>query len=416
MTKFDIGFIRSQFPAFAHPETGQWAFFENAGGSYAAAPVVDKLHHFMTATKMQPYGASAPSREAGEAMDLSHEKLAAAINAETDEVMFGPSTSMNTYVISHAMRSMLQAGDEVIVTNQDHEANIGAWWRMEEGDSGIVVREWQVDSESGLLDISGLTRLLNEKTKLVCVTHCSNIVGAINDIPKIARLVRETGAWLAVDGVSFAPHLFPNVKALDVDFYFFSLYKTFGPHQGLLYVRKPVLEQMPNQSHFFNAGYLTKKLTPAGPQHGEIACASGVVEYLENVYAHHFPESENTPGSVYDRVSAAMHLGHAYEAEQTNRILGFLRDNGVRIIGDETASAGKRAPTIAFTGAKLQPMELATRCAAVQVGIGGDNFYAYRLMQALGIEPDEGVVRISLVHYTSAEDVDRLLNALDEHL
>ena len=223
MAQLDIEYIRSQFPAFAHPETGQWAFFENAGGSYAAAPVIDKLHHFMTATKMQPYGASAPSREAGEAMDLSQEKLAAAINAETDEVMFGPSTSINTYVISHAMSSILQAGDEVIVTNQDHEANIGAWWRMGEGDSGIVVREWQADSESGLLDISGLTRLLNERTKLVCVTHCSNIVGAINDIPKIAGLVHAAGAWLAVDGVSFAPHLFPNVKALDVDLYFFSL-------------------------------------------------------------------------------------------------------------------------------------------------------------------------------------------------
>lgn len=416
MSKFDIDYIRSQFPAFAHPETGQWAFFENAGGSYAAAPVVDKLHHFMTATKMQPYGASAPSREAGEAMDLSHEKLAAAINAETDEVMFGPSTSINTYVISHAMRSMLKAGDEVIVTNQDHEANIGAWWRMEEGDSGIVVREWQVDSESGLLDINGLTRLLSEKTKLVCVTHCSNIVGAINDIPKISALAHDAGAWLAVDGVSFAPHLFPNVKALDVDLYLFSLYKTFGPHQGLIYARKSVLEQIPNQGHFFNANYPDKRLTPAGPQHGEIACASGVVEYLENVYTHHFPESGNTPNSVHDRVSAAMHLGHAHEAEQTNLILSFLRDKGVRIIGDETASAGKRAPTIAFAGGKLKPMELAERCAKERVGIGGDNFYAYRLMKALGIEPDEGVVRISLVHYTSVEDVDRLLNALDEHL
>ncbi len=416
MTMFDVDYVRSQFPAFAHPETSAWAFFENAGGSYAAAPVIDKLNHFMTATKMQPYGASAPSQQAGEAMDLSHERLAAAINAETDEVMFGPSTSMNTYVIAHAMRGLLKSGDEVVVTNQDHEANIGAWGRLGEGNSGIVVREWQVDAESGLLDVSELTRLLNEQTKLVCVTHCSNIVGAINDIAKISNLAHDAGAWLAVDGVSFAPHLFPNVKALDVDFYFFSLYKTFGPHQGLLYVRKNVLEQMPNQGHFFNAEHFGKRLTPTGPQHGEIACASGIVDYFENIHMQHFPQANGTYVNLHDRISALMHLGHVHETEQANRILDFLRSKQVRIIGEETAVTGKRAPTIAFTGSKIKPSDLAERCAFDRVGIGSDHFYAYRLMQALGIELDEGVVRISLVHYTSVEDVDRLLESLDEHL
>jgi selenocysteine lyase/cysteine desulfurase len=206
------------------------------------------------------------------------------------------------------------------------------------------------------------------------------------------------------------------VKALDIDFYFFSLYKTFGPHQGLLYVRKNVLEQMPNQGHFFNAEYLSKRLTPAGPQHGEIACASGVVDYLEDIYTRHFQHSNNAQENLHDRIAAIMHLGHNHETQQANRILEFLHGKQVRVIGEETAAAGKRAPTIAFTGTRIKPTELAERCALDQVGIGSDHFYAYRLMQALGIEPDEGVVRISLVHYTSAEDVDRLLNVLDEYL
>lgn len=414
MTHFDIDYIRAQFPAFAHSETGAWAFFENAGGSYAAGPVVDQFHHFMGVTKMQPYGFSAPSAEAGEAMDRSHALLAASINAESDEVSFGPSTSMNTYVIAQAMRTMLQSGDEVIVTHQDHEANIGAWSRLSEGNSGIVVREWQPDADSGLLDIADLAQLLNERTRLVCVTHCSNIVGAINDVPTIARHVHDAGARLAVDGVSFAPHLAVDVKALDVDFYYFSLYKTFGPHQGLLYVRKDQLEEIPNQGHFFNAAYPGKKLTPAGPQHGEIACASGIVDYLEAAHAHHFPGAAND--SLHRRVADIMDLGHAHEVEQTNRILGLLRDKQVRIIGDDHAVLHKRAPTIAFTSEKWKPVDLATKLADAKVGVGGDHFYAYRLMGALGIPHEDGVVRISLVHYTSAEDVDRLLQQLDEHL
>jgi cysteine desulfurase family protein (TIGR01976 family) len=414
MPQLDIDYLRAQFPAFAHPDTSQWAFFENAGGSYAAAPVVDKLQHFMVATKMQPYGAAAPSREAGEAMDRSHTLLAEAINAQRDEVMFGPSTSMNTYVLSHALRSVLSSGDEVIVTNQDHEANIGAWSRLSEGNSGIVVREWQVDPETGLLDIEDLTSLINERTRLVCATHCSNIVGAVNDIATIARHVHDAGAWLAVDGVSYAPHAIVDVKALDVDFYYFSLYKTFGPHQGLLYVRAAVLDPLPNQGHFFNAQSPDKRLTPAGPQHGEIACASGIVDYLEAAYAHHFPEQQLD--DVHQRTATMMALGHEHECTESNRILSLLRDKSVRIIGEDTAAVGQRAPTIAFTTDKWHPVAFANKLSEQQVAVGEGHFYAYRLMDALGIEPERGVVRLSLVHYTSAGDVDRLLNALDEHL
>ncbi len=204
MARFDVEFARRQFPAFSHPETSRWAFFENAGGSYAAKPVIDRLHHFMTATKLQPYGWSAPSREAGAAMDRSYALLAEAVQAEPEEVNLGPSTSINTYVLAQSFRELLRAGDEVIVTNQDHEANVGVWRRLSGNDTGIVVKEWGIDRDTGLLDEEHLEDLLSDRTKLVCVSHCSNIVGAINDIPAIARRVHDTGGMLAVDGVSFA--------------------------------------------------------------------------------------------------------------------------------------------------------------------------------------------------------------------
>lgn len=410
MRPLDLAFIRSQFPAFSHPETGRWVMAENAGGAYAPAQVVDKLYHFMTATKVQPYWVSSPSAEAGRAMDRSQALLAEAFNADPDEIMFGPSTSMNTYVLAHALRAELSTGDEVIVTNQDHEANVGAWRRLADGNSGIVVREWGVDPKSGRLDVKGLEKLLGKRTKLVCVTQCSNIAGEIHDVAALARIVHQAGARIAVDAVSYAPHMIADVKALGVDFYYCSLYKVFGPHQGLMYVRREHLERMANQGHFFNKEKLGKRLTPAGPQHGEIACASGIIDYLEDVGRHHGVEGT----TLGERVRATMEAFHVHECRLANRVLGLLRDKGARIIGPEAAEPHKRAATIAFVPKQAAPEMVMTKLAQARIAIGGGaDFYAHRLIEAVGVDPAKGVARISLVHYNDEADVDRLLNALD---
>jgi selenocysteine lyase/cysteine desulfurase len=276
------------------------------------------------------------------------------------------------------------------------------------------VREWQVDPDSGLLNINDLKGLLSENTKFVFVTHCSNIVGSINDIGAISGLVHDAGARLVVDGVSFAPHLAVDVKALNADVYFYSLYKVFGPHQGLMYVRHDLLEELPNQGHFFNATDVTKKLVPSGPMHGEIACISGIVDYLSDAYVHHF--GADTTADIRAQIKAIMSLGHQQEIELSNRVLELLRGKDVRIIGESSAVQNQRAPTIAFSPKKVEPEVIAQTLSEQQIGVGASHFYAFRLMQALGIDPDEGVVRISLVHYTSADDVDRLLTALDDIL
>ena len=416
MAPLDLDYLRSQFPAFAHPETGQWVMSENAGGSYAAKPVIDQLHHYMTATKVQPYWSFAASAETGRAMDRSIALWTAALNADPDEVMFGPSTSINTYVLAHALRGELSVGDEVIVTNQDHEANVGAWRRLAEGNSGIVVRELGADPETGRLDLAKLKTLLNHRTKLVFITHCSNIVGEIHDVAAIAKEVHAAGARIGVDGVSCAPHLLPDVKALDVDFYYFSLYKTYGPHQGLLYVKRAHLEKIANQGHFFNAPLLGKRLTPAGPQHGEIACAGGVIDYLEEAYAHHMAPGEVAAPALHTRMASILDRFHAHECEQANRILTLLADKGARIIGLRTAEPHKRAATIAFRPKQGSPQDVVDKLVARKICAGSGHFYAHRVMQALGIDPEDGVVRLSLVHYNSEADVTRVLEALDQAL
>ncbi len=295
MTTLDLDFVRSQFPAFSEPSLKGWAFFENAGGSYACGPVIDRLNRYYRQTKVQPYGNYPASIQAGAEMDEAHRRLAAYLNVDETEVHFGPSTSQNTYVLAQAFRGILKAGDEIVVTNQDHEANSGCWRRLA-GDranepgvltglpSGVVVREWTIDRETGMLNPDDLDALLSDRTRLVAFPHASNIVAHVNPVEEIVARAHAAGAWAVVDGVAAAPHGLPDVAALGADVYLFSLYKTYGPHQGLMVIRTPLLEQLPNQGHFFNAGISRKKLTPAGPDHKpQVAAAAGIADYLDSV-------------------------------------------------------------------------------------------------------------------------------------
>lgn len=409
--QFDVDFARAQFPQFRDPETADWAFFENAGGAYAPDQVVDKLDHFFRRTKVQPYYPFKPSLDAGEAMDRSYRKLAEWVGASPEEIHLGPSTTMNVYVLAQALRDQLAPDDEVIVTNQDHEANIGAWRRLAE--HGIRVREWQANPESGQLDLTDLEALLGDRTRLVCVTHCSNVVGAVNPVKDIVRLAHAAGARVVVDGVSFAPHGQLDLHDLDVDFYLFSLYKTYGPHIGLMYVKQAHLESMSNQGHYFNEGYLSKRLVPAGPDHGEIACASGIVDYFDVLHHHHYPDED---GGTADRMRRVYDLFSEQERQLMKPLLSLLASKpSVRVIGS-TEPNHDRAPTIAFASSRTKNADMAAKLAAAQIGCGLGHFYALRLIEQLGIDPQEGVLRISMVHYNTEEEVQRLVDTLEPML
>ena len=405
----DLDFVRAQFPAFEQPSLEGQVFFENAGGSYTCRQVVDRLTRFYTQRKVQPYGPYEASRLGGEEMDEAQTRLAAAMGVASDEVSFGPSTTQNTYVLSKAFGEMLSPGDAIIVTNQDHEANTGPWRRLEA--LGIDVREWRLNPETGLLDTAELKNLLDGKVKLVCFPHCSNIVGAPNDVPGITAIIRAAGAYSCVDGVSYAPHGIPNVDALGPDIYLFSAYKTFGPHQGIMVVRHALADALPSQAHYFNAGYRTKKFTPAGPDHAQIAASAGMVDYLESLYDHHF----GSDGASLTAKAEAVHdLSRAYEAEALQPLLDYLADrNSVRLIGPKDAEA--KAPTVAVHS-QTPAEELAAALATRGVMAGGGDFYGVRCLEGLGIDPNHGVLRLSFVHYTRKEDVTTLIGALDEVL
>ena len=411
MTKLDMTFVRAQFPAFEAPLTKGQAFFENAGGSYPCGFVVDRLARFYTEQKVQPYAPYAASQAGGNEMDEARARLAALMGVDTDELSFAPSTSTNTYVLAQAVRQWLTGTDgAVVVTNQDHEANSGVWRRL--ADAGIEVREWKIDPETGHLDPDDLAALLEDgKVRLVCFPHCSNVVAEINPVAEICAMVRSAGGYTCVDGVSYAPHGLPDVRGLGADVYLFSAYKTYGPHQGIMTITAKFGAELPAQGHWFNAGTLYKRFTPSGPDHAQIAACAGMADYIDALYVQHFGAGVATPLA---RNAAVHDLMRAQEIEVTAPLLDYLAArNDLRLIGPRRAE--DRAPTVAVAlhGA-AEPV--AARLARHGINCWGGDFYAVRPLEAMGVDLDRGVLRMSLTHYTSADDVSRLIKALDMEL
>lgn len=408
MDELDLDFVRAQFPAFSEPSLRDQAFFENAGGSYACRYVIWRLHRFYRERKVQPYAPYEAARLGGAEMDEARARLARMMGVDTDELHFGPSTSQNTYVLAQAFAQWLSPGEAVVVTNQDHEANSGVWRRLAE--MGVEIREWQIDPGTGHLDPEALEPLLDGKVRLVCFPHCSNVVGEINAVEKICAMVRRAGAFSCVDGVSYAPHGLPNVGKLGADIYMFSAYKTFGPHQGIMTIRRALAQMLPNQGHHFNADTLTKRFTPAGPDHAQIAACAGMADYVDAVYGRHFKAGRDATGR-----SVVVHdLFRSHETKLLQPLLDFLSGrNDIRLIGP--AKAAKRAPTVAVVCQR--PGEaVAADLARHGIMCWGGDFYAPRPLKAMGVDPVHGVLRLSFVHYTSAADVDRLMTALDQVL
>lgn len=404
----DIDFVRSQFPALSEPSLQGQAFFENAGGSFACRQVIDRLTRFYRERKVQPYYDFDASRIAGEEMDEARSRLAAMLGVETEEVSFGPSTTQNTYVLAQAFGEWMKPGEAIIVSNQDHEANTGPWRRL--AGRGVEIREWTIDRDTGHLPIEGLKALLDDKVRLVCFPHASNIVAEINPVAEIAALSHSAGAYVCVDGVSYAPHGFPSVAELGADIYLFSAYKTYGPHQGVMVIRRELGLTLPNQGHYFNANTLHKRFTPAGPDHAQVAASAGMADYYDDLYAHHF----RTKAPAAARSAAVRNLMRSRETDLLKPVLEFLgTKNSVRLLGPKIAES--RAPTLAMV-LNEPGNDVARRLAPYGIMCGGGNFYGVRCLQAQGVDPARGALRISFVHYTSKEEVEKLIVALDREI
>lgn len=400
----DADFARRQFPA----PCWDVAYLENAGGSYAPQSVIDRVVSFMTETQVQPCWPFPSSIRAGARMEEGQRAMAALVNADPDEVTIGQSTRGNVYILAQAIRPLLKPGDEIVVTNLDHEANVGPWRRLAEG--GIVVKEWRVDPETAELRVEGLEKLLTDRTRLVCFVHCSNITGAVHDAARIVKMAHDAGAWACVDGVAFAAHRPTDVKALDADFYLLSFYKLFGPHISMLYGKRERLEAVANQNFFFR-GDIRRKLNPGDPSFELTPALTGIADYFDALYLHHFPQPRN---DLRSRAEAVFGLIARHEEALAARFLDYARsEKRITLLGPATPDPACRAPTFSFRVAGRKSSEFPPALAARGVAIASGGFGVYRLMRALGLDYEDGVVRASMVHYNTPEEVDRLVAGLE---
>ena len=401
----DLDFVRARFPALH----GDWVFMDNAGGSQTLQGVVDKIGEFLLTSDVQTGASYAVSQLASSRVWQAREVQQRLIDAErAEQIVMGSNASTLFRFLSLAMAEQFQPGDEIILTNVDHEVNISPWLDLAES-RGLNIKWWQFRPETLELELDDLDALLTEKTRLVCVTLTSNVLGTINPVADIARRVHDAGALLCVDAVAYAPHRAMEVRDWDVDFCIWSAYKVYGPHHAFLYGKYGELQKLGNLYHRFVGDKLPNKLEPGNPNYELAYGCIAVGDYLEEL-------ADLCGAAGFKRpVDSAFGVIAEHEEALSARLLDYLKGrNNVRIIGRETADRMERVPTISFVVDGRDSESVVRKVDQHHIGIRFGDFYACRLIQDLGLARQKGVVRVSMVHYNTLEEVDRLIRALDE--
>ena len=404
----DIEYIRKKFPSLKKGYT----FMDNAGGSQILGGAINNIQDYYLNYNVQLGATYETSANSGKALNGATEKIAEYLNvSDPKEVVIGPSSTMLLRILSICISHDWKAGDEVIVTNTDHEANVSCWRDLES--KGIKIKVWKASPNSFELELNELSKLLSPRTKLVAVTHCSNVLGSINPIKEISKIAHDAGALVCVDGVAFAPHRRVDVQELDVDFYVFSWYKVFGPHLAVMYGKLPLLIKMPGINHnFFKPEDVPYKFQPGNYNFELTYSLKAIPEYLEELYDHHF---EGNRFSRNEKLEASFELIATYEAQLAQELLSYLRSvDKLQIIGNPRADASLRVPTISFIHPKFKSSEIVEFIDKKHIGIRFGDFYAKQLIKDLDLEQYQGVVRVSLVHYNTMEEVQKLIAAFKE--
>jgi len=406
--QLDLNFVRQHFSAFTGDTRVEGHFFDSAAGSFPCLGTVEGLDRFYRHHKVQPGNPFAVSELAASEMAYAKQRWAEALGVKENEVGFGPSTTQNIYVLANAFRETWSSGDEIIMTNQDHESNIGAMTRAARA-AGAEVKIWSVDPETGFLAKSDLEKLLNANTRLVCFPHSSNIVGQKNYAKEIIELIHSNGSLALVDGVSYVPHEIPDIGDLGADIYVFSLYKVYSVHQGVLVMREAVVDALPKQGHYFKDSIdVSERFIPAGPDHAQIAASAPVLEYIETLAAHHGGPVQDLR-SACDFVSS---LWRAHEIALVKPLLDFFQSaNNVRLIGSGTADES-RCPLVCFLPQEDSIEDFTHILCDQNMLVSAGHFYAPRLLEAMGIDSETGVIRLSMAHYNDHGDVQQLIDKL----
>jgi cysteine desulfurase family protein (TIGR01976 family) len=411
----DVAALRAEFPALSLEQDGRRVvYLDGPGGTQVPQRVIDAVADYYRTSNANNGGAFATSQRSDERIADARDAVTDFLNARTSaEIKFGPNMTTLTFALSRSIGATLGLGDEVLVTALDHDANVTPWRLL--GERGAVVRTVEIRRDDCTLDLDDLEAKLTSRTRLVAVGLASNAVGSINDVGAIARRAHDLGALVFVDAVHYGPHGPIDVQALDCDFLACSAYKFFGPHLGILYGREELLDSLP-----------TAKVRPAhdrwetGTQNHEGIVGTGAaIGYLAEVgdrfggrEAEHFAAA----GLAGRRLAlkSGMAAIRTYEQALLRRLMaGLARIHGVRVFGiTDEAAFDRRVPTVSFTLDGRTARDVASSLGRRGIFVWDGNMYAVELTDRLGLEPRGGFVRIGLVHYNTADEVDRLLDEL----
>ncbi len=398
--------IRAQFPALA----GDTVFLENAGGSQVPKVVADRISDYMTSTYVQ-LGAGYPlSQQATRIVDEAHEFVRLLMNGGDGAVVLGPSTSALLRMLSDCYAKTLRPGSAIVVAQTGHEANVGPWKNLAR--LGFELRWWEMDPMSYTCSLDRLDNLLDERVALVAFPHVSNLLGEIVDVAAITERAHAAGARVVVDGVAYAPHRALDVEKWKVDWYAYSTYKVYGPHMGALWGRSDALAELSGPNHFFVPNdEVPYKFELGGVNHEGCAALLGLRDYLA------FLSNTDDPADL-DRnsIEGAFTLMTACEMPLQEKLVHYLMSrNDVRIIGP-TSAGEERVGTISFIHESRSSADIAAVVDRSGIAIRHGHMYAYHLCEAAGLDPDDGVVRVSLVHYNTPEEIEHLIRVLDKAL
>lgn len=399
----DVSAVRRQFPALQRGDV----FLDAPGGTQVPQRVIDRMTGYLTSCNANRGGAFATSRESDRLLEESRAALATFFGAaEPEEIVFGPNMTSLTFQISRALAREFLPGDEIVVTRLDHDANVSPW-RLVAEDRGCLVRWVDFDPEDCTLDRRSLEAALGPRTRLVAVGYASNAVGTVNPVADIVRLAHAVGALCYVDAVHFAPHRRIDVAALDCDFLVTSAYKFFGPHLGVLYGRRSLLERLRAYKVRPASESAPGKFETGTQLHENIVGALGAVEYLAGL-------SGEAEGDLGPRLDAAFREIRSKEDRLTDALLDSLAAiPGLRIYGIvDPKQRADRLPTVSFTLDGHAPAVVAAHLAADGIYAWDGNFYALAVTERLGLEDEGGLVRVGAVHYNTLEEVERLTASL----
>jgi len=411
MTAFPIDDIRAQFPALARPGTAHpRIYLDGPGGTQACAPAIAAMVRHLEHGTANSGGAFRSSVETDATSEAAHAAMADLLGGAPDEIAFGPNMTSLTFAVSRSLARDWREGDELVLTRLDHDANVTPW-TMAAQDRGMTVRWIDFDPETGQLKLDELPGLLGPRTRLVAVGGASNAIGTLNDIGVIVRIVREhSDALVFVDAVQSVPHVVTDVRALGCDLLVCSPYKFFGPHQGVLWGKREVLERL--EAYKVRPASINppaRRFETGTPSFEGQSAVLGTIDYLESLGSRFAPHLN----SRVERLRAAMRACQAYEDDLGERLLAGLRGiPGVKLWGVPTMAG--RVPTFGITIAGHDPHALSEALAERDIFAWAGNFYAVEAIARLGLADRGGLLRLGLCHYNTAEEVDRVIAALAE--